>query len=178
MDEKEYNGLFDKFQTYATYLGGLPMNRDHVASDYVAAARVVLDNDVPIGNVEWDEFAESLKVHLRKSDLKKKEELKKYVNPTIAETMDLLKRGLKPYFYDHYSHNLVELTMENQHNVSSTLDVEWLHEKIAKKIQDRYFEMGKLKEEKQKAIEDYDAKIKELEERIQKIEETGTDLIL
>jgi len=98
-------------------------------------------------------------------------------NPTLAETMDLLARGLKPYFYDLMENDLIELTLATETQRRNS-DIHWLAPKIAEKIQERYAEMNRLAQEKKKAIEDYDAKIEELEKRVDLILENGTDLLI
>jgi hypothetical protein len=50
--------------------------------------------------------------------------------------------------------------------------------RIAEKIQERYAEIARLADEKRKALLDYDAKIEELESRIDLILQNGTDLII
>jgi hypothetical protein len=98
-------------------------------------------------------------------------------NLTLAETMDLLSRGLKPYFYDLMENNLIELTLETE-TQRGKADIHWLAPKIAEKIQERYAEIARLADEKRKALLDYDAKIEELESRIDLILQNGTDLII
>ena len=98
-------------------------------------------------------------------------------NPTLAETMDLLARGLKPYFYDLMENDLIELTLATEDQRGSS-DIHWLAPKIAEKIRERYAEINRLAAEKRKALLDYDAKIEELEKRIDLIIENGTDLLI
>jgi len=98
-------------------------------------------------------------------------------NLTLAETMDLLSRGLKPYFYDLMENNMIELTLATEDQRGNS-DIHWLAPKIAEKIQERYAEIARLAEEKRKALLDYDAKIEELESRIELIIKNGTDLII
>ena len=98
-------------------------------------------------------------------------------NLTLAETMDLLSRGLKPYFYDLMENNMIELTLATEDQRGKS-DIHWLAPKIAEKIQERYSEIARLAEEKRKALLDYDAKIEELESRIELIIKNGTDLII
>ena len=74
---------------------------------------------------------------------------------------------------------MVELTVKNQNEIrDSTASTKWLHPKIAEKIQARYQEMNDLVKEKKDAIKGYDARIEDIATRIEKIEETGTDLII
>jgi hypothetical protein len=96
---------------------------------------------------------------------------------TLAETMDLLSRGLKPYFYHLMENNLIELTLETETQRGKS-DIHWLAPRIAEKIQERYAEIARLADEKRKALLDYDAKIEELESRIDLILQNGTDLII
>lgn len=98
-------------------------------------------------------------------------------NLTLAETMDLLSRGLKPYFYDLMENNMIELTLATEDQRGKS-DIHWLAPKIAEKIQERYAEIARLADEKRKALLDYDAKIEELESRIELIIKNGTDLII
>ena len=98
-------------------------------------------------------------------------------NPTLAETMDLLARGLKPYFYDLMENDLIELTLATEDQRGSS-DIHWLAPKIAEKIRERYAEINRLAGEKRKALLDYDAKIEELERRVDLILENGTDLLI
>jgi len=98
-------------------------------------------------------------------------------NPTLAETMDLLSRGLKPYFYDLMENDLIELTLATEDQRGKS-DIHWLAPKIAEKIRERYAEINRLAAEKRKALLDYDAKIEELERRVDLILENGTDLLI
>ena len=95
---------------------------------------------------------------------------------TVAETLDLYKRGLKPYFYLEIANMLVELVLENEN--CRTTPIKWLHPKIAEKIQARYQEMNDLAQKKEDAIREWDSQIEDLGIRIKRIEETGTDLII
>ena len=104
------------------------------------------------------------------------EKLIKKKELSVAETLDLYKRGLKPYFVTRDPDTLVELVLENEN--SRVTPIKWLHPKIAEKIQARYKEMNDLVIEKEAAIESYDNRIEELKKRIATIEESGTDLIL
>jgi hypothetical protein len=91
--------------------------------------------------------------------------------------MDLLARGLKPYFYDLMENDLIELTLATEDQRGSS-DIHWLAPKIAEKIRERYAEINRLAGEKRKALLDYDAKIEELERRVDLILENGTDLLI
>jgi predicted transcriptional regulator len=94
---------------------------------------------------------------------------------SIAETLELLKKGLKPYFYDQRSCSLTELTLDNEDRAEN---IKWIHPKMAEKINERYREIEALEED----LEDYtvkvEAKIKDLRSRISDIEEKGTDLLI
>ena len=126
----------------------------------------------PLADVEA--YKESTRSSLEK--LLAKKEL------TVAETLDLYKRGLKPYFYSYRPNTLVELTLENENEIrdstASTTNTKWLHPKIAEKIQARYQEMNDLVQKKGAAIREIDSQIEDLKLRISMIEETGTDLII
>lgn len=97
---------------------------------------------------------------------------------SVAETLELYKRGLKPYFVTPYPNTnmLVELVLENENNRTSP--IKWLNPKIAEKIQTRYKEINDLVQEKGAAIRAIDSKIEDLKLRISMIEESGTDLII
>jgi hypothetical protein len=97
---------------------------------------------------------------------------------SVAETLELYKRGLKPYFVTPYPNTnmLVELVLENENDRTSP--IKWLNPKIAEKIQTRYKEINDLVQEKGAAIRAIDSKIEDLKLRISMIEETGTDLII
>ena len=94
---------------------------------------------------------------------------------TLAETMELLKKGLKPYFYDAKICKLAELNIENEESAS---DIKWLHPKMAEKINERYAEITRLEVELHQYTMKVKNEIKELHERIQDIEDKGTDLII
>jgi hypothetical protein len=100
---------------------------------------------------------------------------------TVAETLDLYKRGLKPYFVSVKENMLVELTVENENDrtiYDMTTPIKWFHPKIAEKIQARYQEINDLVQKKGAAIRECDSQIEELKLRISMIEEGGTDLII
>jgi len=100
---------------------------------------------------------------------------------TVAETLDLYKRGLKPYFVSVKENMLVELTVENENDRTTydmTTHIKWFHPKIAEKIQARYQEINDLVQKKGAAIRECDSQIEELKLRISMIEERGTDLII
>lgn len=95
---------------------------------------------------------------------------------SVAETLDLYKRGLKPYFISVRENMLVELVLENENDRTSS--IKWLNPRIAEKIQTRYKEINDLIQEKGAAIRAIDSKIEDLKLRISMIEESGTDLII
>lgn len=100
---------------------------------------------------------------------------------TVAETLDLYKRGLKPYFVSVKENMLVELTVENENcrtNNGIPNPIKWLHPKIAEKIQARYSEINDLLKKRDAAIRECDSQIEDLKLRISMIEESGTDLII
>ena len=100
---------------------------------------------------------------------------------TVAETLDLYKRGLKPYFVSVKENMLVELTMENEiYRTNNRIPnpIKWLHPKIAEKIQARYSEINDLGKKRDAAIRECDSQIEDLKLRISMIEESGTDLII
>jgi hypothetical protein len=95
---------------------------------------------------------------------------------SVAETLELYKRGLKPYFVTTNTNMLVELVLENENDRTSP--IKWFNPKIAEKIQTRYKEINDLVQEKGAAIRAIDSRIEDLKLRISMIEETGTDLII
>jgi hypothetical protein len=99
---------------------------------------------------------------------------------SVAETLDLYKRGLKPYFVSVKENMLVELTVENENErtYNRTNPIKWLHPKIAEKIQARYQEINDLDEKRDVANREFDSQIEDLKLRISMIEESGTDLII
>ena len=147
MDEKDYIG----------YLDSPPWNMTRYIAEEMT--RLMEDN-----------LASIVPVDEQKKNIPKK-------NPTLAETMDLLSRGLKPYFYDLMENNMIELTLATEDQRGSS-DIHWLAPKIAEKIRERYAEINRLAGEKRKALLDYDAKIEELERRVDLILENGTDLLI
>jgi hypothetical protein len=99
---------------------------------------------------------------------------------TVAETLDLYKRGLKPYFVSVKENMLVELTVENENErtYNRTNSIKWLHPKIAEKIQARYQEINDLGKKRDAVNRECDSQIEDLKLRISMIEESGTDLII
>lgn len=138
--------------------------------------RMNMDMDLDMNSIA--EIATRLMGDIDKKNIKSaSEKLLVKKNLTLAETMDLLSRGLKPYFYDLMENNMIELTLATEDQRGSS-DIHWLAPKIAEKIQERYAEIDRLAEEKRKALLDYDAKIEELEKRVELILKNGTDLII
>ena len=169
MDEK-YLSIFD---SYSKYLN--PVSR---------AWRDIEDTglrvDTDSGEIHFEEYIADLDTTAVQESLKKLEKMikdgpKANKKLTLAETMELLKKGLKPYFYDAKLCKLAELNMENEESAS---DIKWLHPKMAEKINERYAEITKLEVELFETTNDTHAKIKDLQARIKDIEEKGTDLIL
>ena len=169
MDEKEFNGLFDQLKRYTDSI--TPYSSGYAAraagidvGDAVGAIRNMIDG------MDLDPHPDNRPTAPKKDPNGRL---------TLGETLDLLSRGLKPYFVDPLENQLVELTIDNEgHSGQNSKSVRWFHPKIAEKIQERYREINVLEDERDKAIESYDARIAELEERIKKIAETGTDLII
>lgn len=138
--------------------------------------RMNMDMDLDMNSIA--EIATRLMGDIDKKNIKSaSEKLLVKKNLTLAETMDLLSRGLKPYFYDLMENNMIELTLATEDQRGNS-DIHWLAPKIAEKIQERYAEIARLAEEKRKALLDYDAKIEELEKRVELILKNGTDLII
>ena len=187
MDEK-YLSLFTDNNDLGTFAkwAGYTLNTDPIYAnpdndflfndndDY----RTFLFNDNDDYRTVEDKLREMAVKMLRDNEAKESslEKLIKKKELSVAETLDLYKRGLKPYFVTLYPDTLVELVMENEN--SRMTPIKWLHPKIAEKIQARYKEMNDLVIEKEAAIESYDNRIEELKKRIDTIEESGTDLIL
>jgi hypothetical protein len=183
MDEKELAGWLGKLTQSPYYSYMDYVDRATEGGDITATRRVEempdtfwdqpgLDMDALAGmatRLMGDAYKESTKSSAEKLLVKK--------NLTLAETMDLLSRGLKPYFYDLMENNLIELTLATE-TQRGKADIHWLAPRIAEKIQERYAEIARLADEKRKALLDYDAKIEELESRIDLILQNGTDLII
>ena len=173
MDEK-YLSLFTDNNDLGTFAkwAGYTLNTDPMNPD-----NDFYFNDDNYRTVE-DKLREMAVKMLRDNEAKESslEKLIKKKELSVAETLDLYKRGLKPYFVTRDPDTLVELVLENEN--SRVTPIKWLHPKIAEKIQARYKEMNDLVIEKEAAIESYDNRIEELKKRIDTIEESGTDLIL
>lgn len=195
MDEKDLGKLFASFAPYS-YMDYPRISVDPSDGDVKVTRRVTempetfwdqpgldmedlneiankLMNDIddarqrrPLTDVEA--YKESTQSSLEK--LLAKKEL------SVAETLDLYKRGLKPYFISVRENMLVELVLENENDRTSS--IKWLNPRIAEKIQTRYKEINDLIQEKGAAIRAIDSKIEDLKLRISMIEESGTDLII
>ena len=195
MDEKDLGKLFASFAPYS-YMDYPRISVDPSDGDVKVTRRVTempetfwdqpgldmedlneiankLMNDIddarqrrPLTDVEA--YKESTQSSLEK--LLAKKEL------SVAETLDLYKRGLKPYFISVRENMLVELVLENENDRTSS--IKWLNPRIAEKIQIRYKEINDLIQEKGAAIRAIDSKIEDLKLRISMIEESGTDLII
>jgi hypothetical protein len=139
---------------------GLDMNLDMDALDEMAIKMM--------GDIHKERTQTDLEKLLVKKEL------------TVAETLDLYKRGLKPYFVSVKENMLVELTVENENErtYNRAKQTKWLHLKIAEKIQARYQKMNDLVQKRDAAIREWDSQIEELKLRISMIEESGTDLII
>lgn len=191
MDEKELAGWLGKISPYYSYMDYPRISVDpaYDGGDITATRRVTnlaglddLDRRMNMDmDLDMDAIAE-MATRLM-GDIDKKtaqtalEKLLTKKNLTLAESMDLLSRGLKPYFYDLMENNMIELTLATEYQRGNS-DIHWLAPKIAEKIQERYAEIDRLAEEKRKALLDYDAKIEELEKRVELILKNGTDLII
>jgi len=104
-------------------------------------------------------------------------DLTKKKNLTLAETMELLSRGLKPYYISYSQNQMVELTLDNEDERGLQI-IHWLPPRIAEKIQDRYNRINAILKEKEDAISTYNSKIEDLKARIQDILDKGHDLML
>jgi hypothetical protein len=190
MDEKDLLGLYAKFAAPYSYMD-YPRIVHNDRDDITVTRRVTKmpetfwDQSGLDMNLDMDALAEMATklmgdIHKERTqtDLEKllaKKEL------SVAETLDLYKRGLKPYFYSYNVNTLVELTLENENErikSSMTSPIKWIHPKIAEKVQARYQEMNDLVQKKGAAIREFDSQIEDLKLRISMIEETGTDLII
>jgi hypothetical protein len=176
MDEK-YLSLFTDSNDLGTFAkwAGYTLNTDPI---YANPDNDFLFNDDDDYRKVEDKLREMAVRMLRDNEAKESslEKLIKKKELSVAETLDLYNRGLKPYFVTGDPDTLVELVLENEN--TRVTPIKWLHPKIAEKIQTRYKEMNDLVIEKEAAIESYDNRIEELKKRIGTIEESGTDLIL
>ena len=168
MDEKDLDGLFRGLAPYYSYMDYPRFSMaENQEGDLIVTRRVT-----DLADLNWETEQTVIEQTAIEKLLSKKD-------LSVAETLDLYKRGLKPYYYSHNVNTLVELTVKNQNEIrDSTASTKWLHPKIAEKIQARYQEMNDLVKEKKDAIKGYDARIEDIATRIEKIEETGTDLII
>lgn len=181
MDEKELAGWLGKL-TQSPYYSYMDYPRISVDPAMEGGDITVTRRATEIPEfLDMDDIAEmatKLMGDIDKKNIKSaSEKLLVKKNLTLAETMDLLSRGLKPYFYDLMENNMIELTLATEDQRGNS-DIHWLAPKIAEKIQERYAEIARLAEEKRKALLDYDAKIEELEKRVELILKNGTDLII
>ena len=96
---------------------------------------------------------------------------------TLAEMMELFKKGYKAYVYCPKTLKMVELTINNEEEFKGCVK-EWLLPMMADKINERYDEIGRLEMELHQQTLKVKNEIKELHERIQDIKDKGTDLIL
>lgn len=191
MDEKELGDWVGRINPYYSYMDYPRISVDpaYDGGDITATRRVTnlaglddLDRRMNMDmDLDMDAIAEMATRLMGDIDKKTTQSAREKLLPkkdlTLAETMDLLSRGLKPYFYNLMENNMVELTLATEVQRGNS-DIHWLAPKIAEKIQERYAEMNRLAEEKRKAIRDYDAKIEELEKRVELILQNGTDLII
>lgn len=167
MEEKELAGWFGKLGLFTQS----PL-------DYQRISKISVDPAIEGGDITVTKLMDDIHKERTQTDLEKllaKKEL------TVAETLDLYKRGLKPYFVSVKENMLVELTMENEiYRTNNRIPnpIKWLHPKIAEKIQARYSEINDLGKKRDAAIRECDSQIEDLKLRISMIEESGTDLII
>lgn len=165
MDEKDLDGLFRGLAPSYSYMDYPRFSMgENQEGDLIVTQRVT-----DLADLNWAAEQTVIEQTVIEKLLAKKE-------LSVAETLDLYKRGLKPYFYSCRSNTLVELVLENEN--CRTNYIKWLHPKIAEKIQARYQEMNDLVQKKGAAIREIDSQIEDLKLRISMIEETGTDLII
>ena len=165
MDEKDLDGLFRGLAPYYSYMDYPRFSMGESPEGDLIVTRRVTD----LADLNWAAEQTVIEKLLAKKEL------------SVAETLDLYKRGLKPYFYSYRPNTLVELTLENENEIKDKISItntKWLHPKIAEKIQARYQEMNDLVQKKGAAIREIDSQIEDLKLRISMIEETGTDLII
>jgi hypothetical protein len=168
MDEKDLDGLFRGLAPYYSYMDYPRFSMGENQEGDLIVTRRVTD----LADLNWETEQTVIEQTAIEKLLSKKD-------LSVAETLDLYKRGLKPYYYSHNANTLVELTVENQNEIrDSTASTKWLHPKIAEKIQARYQEMYDLVQKKGAAIREIDSQIEDLKLRISMIEESGTDLII
>ena len=156
MDEEQYNNLFDRKMNprYLSYFAG----GSDCVDPGISPERIM---EMLTGNAPKAE----------ETDLTKKKNL------TLAETMELLSRGLKPYYISYSQNQMVELTLDNEDERGLQI-IHWLPPRIAEKIQDRYNRINAILKEKEDAISAYNSKIEDLKARIQDILDKGHDLML
>ena len=175
MDEKDLGSLFAQFgdglipYSYMDYPRLVSRRVENQEGDLIDAQRVEMETRLMRDIIDKKTIQSSLEKMLFKKEL------------SVAETLDLYNRGLKPYFYSHNANTLVELTLENESDrIKSprTTPIKWIHPKIAEKIQARYQEMNDLVRKKNDVIKEIESQIEDLKLRISMIEESGTDLII
>jgi hypothetical protein len=170
MDEKDLDGLFRGLAPSYSYMDYPRFSMGENQEGDLIVTRRVTD----LADLNWAAEQTVIEQTVIEKLLAKKE-------LSVAETLDLYKRGLKPYFYSYRPNTLVELTLENENEIKDKISItntKWLHPKIAEKIQARYQEMNDLVQKKGAAIREIDSQIEDLKLRISMIEETGTDLII
>ena len=113
----------------------------------------------------------SLKKHIDTIPLHKKPDL------TLAETIELFKKGYRAYVYCTRTLKMVELTLDNEEEHVGAVK-EFLLPMMADKINERYEEIGRLEVELHQQTKKIKNEIAELHERIQQIKDNGTDLII
>ena len=190
MDEKDLAGWLGQLSPYYSYMDypRISVDPSIEEGDITVARRVEEMSDTfwdQSGldmNLDMDALAEKYHRYSKPKLFKERtqtdlERLLSKKKLTVAETLDLYKRGLKPYFVSLKENMLVELTVENENDRTKT-PIKWFHPKIAEKIQARYQEINDLVQKNGAAIRECVSQIEELKLRISMIEESGTDLII
>lgn len=96
------------------------------------------------------------------------EDLRNKKNPSLAEIVTLMGSGMRPYFYDHESGTILQLSTQTMGLQDPKIaPTKWLHPMMADRINERYTE-----------IRGMENKIKDLLQCIEDIEENGTDLLI
>ena len=96
---------------------------------------------------------------------------------TLAETIELFKKGYRVYSYSEREMKMVEITIENEEDFVGCVK-EFLLPMMADKINERYEEIGRLEVELHQQTVKIKNEITELHERIKEIKNNGTDLII
>jgi hypothetical protein len=120
---------------------------------------------------KMDSALKGLKKTVDSVPLHKKSEL------TLAETVELFKKGYRPYVYCSSTLRMVELTLANENDHVGAVK-EFLLPMMANKINERYEEIDRLEVELHQQTVKIKNEIAELHERIQEIKDNGTDLII